>query len=254
MFLFAHRAFELVQTCVRVLFEGLWLGILSERHYDAICELRYDHEIYADDVRLDSGFLIFEKAAVERYFHGGSVLVAAAGGGREMIALTRAGFEADGFDCARGMVEAGQRALAARNIAGRLLWAPASRAPKLDKIYDGLIVGWNGYTYILPRSRRIEFLQSLRAHLKPGSPILISGSWRPEDGGGWTCRIANTVRGLTLRPRVFEPGDEFPGQPRHSFSRKQLVRELADAGFVRRAFYRWGPQCAAVAVKAEQSE
>jgi hypothetical protein len=147
------------------------------------------------------------------------------------------------------MVQAGQLALAARGIAATLEWAPPCIVPPMNGNFDAAIVGWNGYSYISPRSRRIAFLQSMRAQLPPEAPVLVSTAVRAPRSRmpAWTARIANAVRACTFRPRVFEPGDSFQGRPKMHFTRLQLERELTDAGFSPVAFYVWGTSGALVA-------
>ena len=250
-YLWSHRAFRVVGGGSQALFEGFWMGLLPESVYDLISEKSYgEGRLYTNAGYLDQGFHFWEDLAVQTYFASGSrVLVAAAGGGRELIALARSGFEATGFECSRAMVRAGQRALAERGVAATLDWSPPCVAPPQEGQFDALIVGWNGYSYISPRQRRLEFLKNLREQLPPGSPVLISMAMR---GAGakvltWTPRIANLVRVCTFRAPVFEAGDSFSGRPKMHFTRTQIEAELTDAGFSIVTLYRWGAYGAVVA-------
>jgi hypothetical protein len=241
----AYRIFHLLHSGSQTLFEGFWLGFLPDSVTDLVSEWSYgEGNEYTGAAWLDSGLQFWEEIAVDRFFTPGcSVLVAAAGGGRELIALARRGYKSAGFDCCRSMVSAGQRALSARGIDSRIEWAPPCRIPQGLATWDAAIIGWNGYTYISPRSRRIEFMKSLRPHLRPGAPVLVSGAIRPGKSGQlvWTPRIANAVRRLTFRRPVFGTGSCFPGRPRHQFARRELEGELSEAGFSPVAFWRWGP-------------
>ena len=178
------------------------MGLLAESVCDEVSELSYgDGKGYSNSKWLDSGFHFWEEMAISRHFPaGGRVMVAAAGGGREIVALFRAGFTADGFDCSRAMVMTGQQELAARNIKGTLEWAHPCEIPLIRSQYDALIVGWNGYCYISPRSRRVAFLRKLKAHLQPGAPVLVSGAFRNNRSRSaiWTPRVANLVRRCML--------------------------------------------------------
>ena len=254
LYLWSSRAFRIVHSGTQALFEGFWMGLLPEQSCDVISEKSYGSgKEYTNDRYLDRGFHFWEELAVRAWFPPGArVVVAAAGGGRELIALRRSGFDAAGFECSRAMVQAGQRALAARGISATLEWAPPSTAPRMNGHFDAAIVGWNGYCYISPRSRRIAFLKSLRAQLPPGAPILVSTAFRAPQAKLpiWTPRIANAIRACTFRPRVFEPGDSFRGRPKMHFTRTQLERELAGAGFTATDFYIWGDYGAVVAKKS----
>lgn len=245
--LWSFRVYRVLHGGTRVLLEGFWMGVLPESAVDLVTERSYGPGMeYTNPAWLDSGFQFWEELAVNSYFSPGcKVLVAAAGGGRELLALAKAGFHADGFECSRAMVGAGRQALAERAVHARLDWAPPCSMPDIQETYLALIVGWNGYTYIAPRDRRIAFMKGLRQHLASGSPVLVSGAFRMggRTGGAtaWIYRVANFVRFCTFRPPVFDYGDTFPSRPRHEFNRRQLEGELAEAGFSPTAFYRWGP-------------
>jgi hypothetical protein len=257
-YVFVYRVFHLLHSGSQSLFEGFWLGLLPESVTDLVSERSYgEGTSYTGAAYLNSGLQFWEEIAIDRFFIPGcGVLVAAAGGGRELIALARRGYAAEGFDCCRTMVSAGKRALSERGIDARIEWAPPCRIPENLGTWDAAIIGWNGYTYISPRGRRIEFMKSLRAHLRPNSPVLVSGAIRPGKSGQliWTPRIANAVRVLTFRRPVFGTGSCFPGRPRHQFTRRELEEELAEAGFSPVAFWRWGPFGAVVCLNGEAPE
>lgn len=243
VYLAVGRTVRLTVGGIDSLFQGLSRGLLSDGVIDRISQLSYGSgDAYVRDGWLDSGFQFWEQLVVDRYFQQGPILVAAAGGGREVIALVRAGFETDGFDCSTAMVEAGKRALAARGLRAGLEWAAPCQVHRFEPEYHGLIVGWNGYTYISPRHRRIAFLRELTGMAVPGAPVLISGAFaaRKTLSAVWTPRIANFARRLTFRPQEFETGDFFPGRPRHEFSRSQIQREMSDAGLEFCEFFSWG--------------
>lgn len=250
VYLQAWRIFHLLHSGSQSLFEGFWMGLLPDSAVDIVSEKSYDDGgNYIRGPYLDSGLQFWEEIAVKRFFTPGCrVLVGAAGGGRELIALARAGYVTAGFECCRPMVSAGQRALQARGIESRLEWAPPCRLPEDPGTWDAAIVGWNGYTYISPTVRRIAFLTNLRQHLRPGAPVLISGAIRSRNTGQayWTPRIANAVRRLTFRAPAFATGTRFPGRPRHEFTRAELEAEVSAAGFTPAAFWKWGPFCAVV--------
>src|SRR5580704_10672118 len=251
-YLLIHRLFHLIHAGSAALFEGFWLGLLPDSVTDIISQRSYKAgKEYTGSAYLDSGFQFWEEIAVSRFFPpGAKVLVASAGGGRELIALARAGYTADGFECSRPMVSAGSRALSKRGIACRLEWAPPCRIPAISETYDAAIIGWNGYTYISPEERRIRFMKSLLPYLRAGAPVLVSGAMRTTTGGAsLTPRIANFVRVLTFRAPAFTTGATFPGRARHQFARNQLATELEAAGYSPAAFWRWGGYGAVVCLK-----
>jgi hypothetical protein len=251
LYLWSQRVFLVFHGGSQALFEGFWMGLLPESVYDVISEKSYGKgRQYTNAAYLDQGFHFWEDLAVRTNFAPGSrVLVAAAGGGRELIALVRAGYQAAGFECSHAMVETGKRALAQRGIAATLDWSPPCVAPRMEGQFDALIVGWNGYCYISPRARRIAFMKSLRAQLRPGSAVLVSTAMRSPGARlfKWTPRIANAVRICTFRAPVFDAGDSFSSRPKLHFTRRQLERELTEADFSITTFYMWGGYGAVIA-------
>jgi hypothetical protein len=249
-YLATDRLFRMLHTGALAAFEGFWMGILPESIADQISERSYRSGFpFNSPDYLDAGLQIWEEIAVMRFFARGSrVLVAAAGGGREMIALAGAGFEVDGFDCNQALVASGQRVLAERGIGSKLDWAPPCCIPRISGIYGAAIIGWNGYTHIAPRERRVAFLKSLSIHLCSGAPLLVSVFVNTNNGRAWqlTWKIANAVRRLTFRPPSVDAGATFPGRPKHYFIKSQLKAELADAGFAMLDWWTWGSSGAAV--------
>ena len=135
--------FRILHTGTQIAFEGFWMGMLPDAAVDVVSVRSYgDGSDYTADAYLDSGFQFWEDLAVKRFFTPGSaVLVAAAGGGRELIALERAGYRAEGFECSPAMVATGKKALARRGLKGTLSWAPPCSAPVSGRLYDAMIVG-----------------------------------------------------------------------------------------------------------------
>jgi hypothetical protein len=257
LYLFSYRFFHSIHAGSQALFEGFWMGLLPDAVIDIIAQRSYkDGKEYTGSAYLDSGFQFWEEIAISRFFPPGSkVLVASAGGGRELIALARAGYAADGFECSRPMVSAGNDALSLRGIGANLQWAPPCRIPEIPGIYDAAIIGWNGYTYISPAGRRISFMKGLLPHLRPGAPVLVSGAMRTTTGvAALTPRIANLVRVLTFRTPAFTTGATFPGRPRHQFAPDQFDAELKAAGYSPAAFWRWGGYGAVVCLKNRETQ
>jgi hypothetical protein len=254
LYLAIDRLFRAVHTGVLAAFEGFWMGVLPDSVTDQISERSYrSGSPFNAPGYLNSGLQIWEETAIQRFFPRGSrVLIAAAGAGREMIALAQAGFEVDGFDSSRALVAAGRQALAARGIEGRLDWAPPCGVPSISGIYGAAIIGWNGYTHIAPRKRRVAFLRSLSPHLCADAPVLVSVFVNTDMGRAWglTSKIANAVRRLTLRPPTVDAGATFPRRPKQYFRRRQLEAELADAGFALVEWWTWGTSGAGVCRRA----
>src|SRR5262249_14907561 len=99
--------------CVRLttaVHEGFWLGLLSASDLNAVTAESFAGSKYFSSAEHNlSGLFNWETSAVNRYFRQGSrILVAAAGAGREVLALRKIGFEAEGFDCSPELVRASE--------------------------------------------------------------------------------------------------------------------------------------------------
>jgi len=218
-----------------VVHEGFWLGCLSADDLNAITAEHYDHshESASPEHNL-RGFLDWELAVVNRHFPAGSrILVAAAGGGREVLALRRAGYPADGCECNPVLVQASDAIFEQLGEPRGVTLCPADQVPQGPAIYGGLIVGWSAYTHIPTRGRRVAFLQALHQRALPGAPVLLSfftrvGSSRYDK---FVCRMAGVSRVLLReREEPVELGDHLSWSYNHLFTREEIEGELREAG------------------------
>jgi Methyltransferase domain len=233
VYLFIESLSRGISNGATSLIQGLSLGLLSNNALERLTEHRYATSFtsYAEESYVNSGFFLWERETIRCYFPpGGRVLVAAAGAGREMIALARAGFAVAGFDCCAPLVEAGRNELRKQGIDAKLDYAPPSTVPELDDHYDAVMVGFSGYMYIVGRDRRIRFLRELCGYLNTGAPLMVSfteGSYGRRRV--WTARIGTAVRRLRLAKPV-EEGDWLKTGFQHHFVREQIFSEMSEAG------------------------
>lgn len=215
---------------------ALWLAVLRERDRQATTDLYYDSaDPYQNDEYNRLGLQAWERSAVERWFpERGRILVAGAGGGREVYGLTRLGFTAEGFEPNQRLSEHASRWLEREGVAARVHAAGASGVPvAIQGHYDGVLIGWGAYNHITPRARRVEFLAELRGLLKPGSAVILSFHARPEEARHFrrVSRLANLVRRLWPGAAPVEEGDWVWLAFEHYFTRYEVEAELAAAGF-----------------------
>lgn len=222
---------------VRVLHEGLWLGLIPGERLQEVTSRQYART--SQYARTDSGhnargLFGWEQAAVSEHFPPGArVLVAAAGGGREVLALRRLGYLADGFDCVPDLVEAG-RALLARNGASDagMALVPADGLPAVAEPYDALVLGWGAYIHMTGATRRIAFLGDFSKLARPGAPLLFSFFVRSRDARrfDWIHRIAGTLRRLRGDRTPLEHGDTLDSTFDHYFTEDEIRAEVEAAG------------------------
>jgi hypothetical protein len=231
----ADRWFKRIVGVMTAVHEGVWLGYLSADDLNAVTARHFDEsQFYASNAHNLSGFFDWEPPLLERYFRRGSrILVAAAGAGRETLALRKAGFDAEGFECSLPLVRASQEIFNQLGESKYVTYSPPDAVPSGPPVYDGLIVGWSGYTHIPTTLRRIAFLQALRQRALPRSPLLISFFTRlPESSDDVVYRTATLCRFFGGR-ELLSPGDHLEWRRYvHRFTRDEVEEELRMAGFL----------------------
>jgi hypothetical protein len=219
---------------VEAVHRGLWLGLMDRPALDRITQAMYlDARSYREAEYNRSGFHYWEQALVDRHLPcARRVLVAAAGGGREVVALARRGIHADGFDPDPDFVAAGNALLRELGLPGELAISAPGMVPAQFGGYDAAILGWNVYTHIPGRKARIDFLRAMASRLPDHAVVLLSFFPRNERDLAfkltwWTGRIVGALR---FRGDPVELGDTVMGGYFHHFSQGQLRQELAAAG------------------------
>jgi len=213
---------------------GVWLGLLSRQQLDRVNHAFYSGPTpYADDAFNRRGLTPREEVPVVRHLADArSVLVLGAGGGREVLALSGMGHRVDGFECNDVLVDYGNAFLTREGSAARIRRVPPDECPRPDTPWDGALVGWGVYIHMIPRARRIEFLEALRRAVVPGGPVVLGFCARRE--GAFYFRavaaIANPLRRLRRRPPV-ELGDKLEPTYEHHFTEAEIIAELESAGF-----------------------
>ncbi len=226
----------------RTLFNGLWLGVLTDDELAAI-DLDYytSSAAYRTAEWNERGLFDWEQLAVDRHFGGcRRIVVLAAGGGREVLALLRAGFDAVGYEPHPDLAAFGRDLLAGHGHPDRLHLSRRGEVPPGVGPCDGVIVGWGAYSLVSGRHARVRLLAGIRELLHDGGPVLLSYVEREVDDRElrWTASIANGVR--RLRGVVpAEVGDTLSPYYSHIFSRAELAEEAAEAGL--ELVDRWSP-------------
>jgi len=235
LFHLSQRILARAHTLIEALNAGFWLGCLSHdqlktlvfQHYDQAALYRTaEHNLY--------GLFPRETEFIRDHFNEcHSVLVAAAGGGREMIALARAGVRVDGFECNPGLADKCQEFLVQAGVSGRVLRAAPDQIPSELQQYDGAIVGFGALAHILGRTTRINFLRDLKGHLHPHAPLLLSVGRRPQGSRyyGLIYQFARAIRLVRGSGEYLELGDDLLDCFTHRFVKDELSSELQEAGF-----------------------
>jgi hypothetical protein len=215
--------------------EGFWLSFLDAADMGAITVRNYEKSrTFNGTEHNQSGLCPWETQTIERFFPQHSrILVAASGGGRELVALNGMGFEVDGFDCTPSLVETSRRLMHQLGINSSVVVCAPNAVPENLTPYDCLIVGWGAYTHIPGTACRVAFLRKLRAVLPPGAPMFASFWARVETSPdeARVIRLANRLRSLRGAP-LLEMGDHLTSRGyHHCFTKAEVEAEFKAGGF-----------------------
>jgi hypothetical protein len=219
---------------MHALHEGIWLGLLDRHLLNEVTRAHYQgSRIYAARDHNLSGLRPWERSAVERFFNGrSSILVGAAGGGREMLALLRGGFQVDAFECTPDLVTTGEQLVREQGYSGKFIACAADRVPSECGRYDAALVGCGAYSHMAGRATRVAFLRELRSHVRSGGPILLSFFVRYGAGRARAAAaVARWIRRLRRSNERVELGDMLHGGGfEHWFSEAEIRDEMNAAG------------------------
>ena len=213
---------------------GFWLGALGKKGIAYSDELHYrTNTIYVEDEYNEKGLYDWEEYIVKNHFaEVKTIMLIAAGGGREVIGLSRMGFRVDAFECNPALVEYGNKLLNKNKIESSISHLPRNTVPSQTKTYDAVIIGWGAYSHIKGRPSRIKFLKDLQAFMHPGSRLMISFIWVK----GRNCRDKMIQRvsgfvGFFTRNERSELGDKLVPNFIHYFCEDEIKAELIQTGY-----------------------
>lgn len=233
-YLASRRGLVKVFRAVQVVLDGVWLGALGRpalHALDAYCYERWPE--YRQDEYNRSGLLDWETAVVESHFaHCRRILLIGAGGGREVLALSRLGYEVEAYECHPELVSWANGFLEREGATARVRPLERDAAPRPEVPCDGIVVGWGAYMLIRGRARRTALLADLRALVEEGTPLLLSFYHRAAAARRFalTARVANVVRRPLGNERV-EVGDALGPNFVHHFTPAEVRSELEEARF-----------------------
>lgn len=213
---------------------GFWLGLMSQKSLDYSDELHYSRcECYTDDKYNEAGLFEWEKQIIDKHFKKvKSILLIAAGGGREALALKRMGFDVDSYECNPVLVEYGNKFLKNNNLEDKISYLPRNTVPPEVKKYDGIILGWGAYSHIPGIQKRLSFLAGLYPFLNNGGPLMITFIWVKKRN-----RRDKFIKNLSgflkfgRSKRKIEMGDKLAPNFIHYFTKEEITGELAQSGY-----------------------
>jgi hypothetical protein len=234
LFLKSFRLLNDYIKLLRICFTGFWLGVLRRVDLDRIDAAYFTQDpMYLGEDWNRSGLLGWEQTAIQEYFKGcRRLLVTSAGGGREVYALERMGYEVDAFECNPMLASFANEFLRKEGLSARVLSADRDSCPPLAGGYDGVVVGWASFMLIPGSHRRIGLLEQIRALVKPGAPILLSFFPRERTSKETILiyKIGNAIRRI-LRREPLELGDDLVPGFVHRCTREEVEESVRAAGF-----------------------
>jgi hypothetical protein len=215
---------------------AVWLGLLEAEDLNAVTWASYDANsgFGTEDFNLHQGLWPWELDAIRNHLGScDNVLVAGAGGGREVVALLRFGHGVTAFDSSPSLAAACRRNIECAGLSARVLDAPPGGVPDGLGIHDGLLIGRGVYHHIVGRRERVAFLKACKASIAVGSPILVSDFFTRKSGASFHARnrtIADFLRRMRGSDERVELGDWLTDCVQHAFTQDEFERELVDAG------------------------
>ncbi len=225
---------------------GFWLGVMGEKSLDYSDELVYNQtKKYRDDQYNLSGLYEWEKQMIGKHFAGcRNIMVIAAGGGREVVALSKMGYEVDGFECNAALADYGDELLKRQGIRGSVRFLERNTVPEEIKQYDGIIIGWGAYSFIDGSGKRMKFLKDLYPFMHKNSSLLLSVLYEKQKNK--TDRIiknvSNFFRFFSGREKT-ESGDRLVPDYMHYFTEEELRNELTLCNYKVKDFLVLGDGC-----------
>ncbi len=242
LYLFGFKAHKklvqwLISTFVysKIISEAFWMSVLSKKSIAAIDEHHYSRSKKYNDEAFNRSLLNeWEDEMVNKYFSQcKNIMVLASGGGREVYALLKKGFNAEGYESNAQLVGFSQGFFRKEGLNALIEHVAPSHCPDNDKIYDGIILGWGAYNHVRGKNVRINFLKEINTHLSTGSPFLIS-YWHTNEMMYLYCKrlyIVNKFFCKIFRTEPIEEGDCLQPFSGHYFSTQAVAEELQQAGF-----------------------
>jgi len=205
----------------------IWLHILKSSDLNEITTDSYRDEVrdsFGREMHNLRGLWAWEEAAFGQLFPGRRrILVAGAGGGREVIALAKLGHEVSGFDASEELTRDCVDNLRTSGVTAKIDHAPPGEVPAGPRSHDALVIGRGVYHHIPGRKNRVKFLAACRERIEDNCPVFL---------GDFLIRGETGHRLTAISPLdTVERGDSISYSFYHYFTPNEVRIELDLAGF-----------------------
>jgi len=185
--LLASRGIAWMFRMQEALRDEILLAFVAPKRRDAVTAAAYarDNSYLPGGATFEQGLYSWEIALLERpeIPRRGRVLLAGAGGGREVLALADRGYEVSAFEpverycnaCATAPAQGGKVQVACGSYKDLVAYAGegAGRLAGLRGPFDLVWLGWGSFAHITDIEDQAAVLNSLRA-LAPNAPVVLS--------------------------------------------------------------------------------
>jgi SAM-dependent methyltransferase len=208
-------------------------GMLTREQLQEAITRRWSHFGHSQAFVL-SGLYPSEAAFYHRFLQRGDhILVVGSGSGRDLIALLKEGYRADGLEPAELAAERARVMVAEAGVHSNIRVGSMEASPP-DRAFDVYIFSGLCYGYIPERRTRVAALAAARARLAPGGRILLTYVPRTTPVRRTPRLIAAVAARLTASGRHPEATDvmslELGGLHfEHQFLAGEIEAEARDA-------------------------
>jgi len=174
------------------------------------------------------------KERIEKYFSNAkSILLIAAGGDRETLALSKMEFDVDSYENNATLIEYGNVFLQKNKTDIKIKYLPSDSVPEDVKKYDGIIIGWSAYSHIRGYKKRLSFLVGLYPFLHKETPLMISFLTKEQRGRqDKIVKIVSNFFRILKNKYKTEPGDILLSYFAHFFTEEEIKNELIQSKFM----------------------
>jgi len=248
---YASRALSSADVAQQVLRDELLFAYMHPNQRGALTSAAYalNGDYIPGGAIFGAGLFPWEKALLEnpRVPNSGRVLVAAAGGGREVAALLARGYDVYAFEPVEPFLESARRVVqgSGSRVVGASYADLVERAAGRDGgplrdctgPFDLCLLGWGSLSHLTEPGVVVQVLQGLRV-LAPCAPVITSFMLRrgeAEATNGGARKLRRVVRRVlqSVGGRATPPGLSFLNFAGflYSFSQEELFELCRQAGY-----------------------
>ena len=231
--LLMHKVLNVVwhqSYLILAVYEGTVLSIFPKKILARFTSISYDSSFkYRDDKQALLGLFNWEMKLIELFGENISkIIVIGAGNGREPIALNKAGFEVEAYECNYSIYMNGERIIRNENINIKFEILPENVLP-INSRCDIFWFGWGVYTHIVEKNERETMLTNIK-HLLNDHGIVVISFWSENRSLSYINLLMKSSN--IIRLRKVERGESLMNSLWGKFFTKdELLLETKEFGY-----------------------